>query len=153
MVEAVAPDYEEEAMRSPDFPKMQMTGLNFAVHGVRHIITRMRLGEFGHETARVGLMGKGAAAKLRKLPRELDRLDKNSPRPDSEIIKAVPRRMSTESTPLRFLPNPSRSGHSVQWTTIYHEQRMAADMPFGDAREVDRRRCGTTCRRGAHMPQ
>lgn len=44
-----------------------MANRRFALHEIRHIIARMRLGESDREIAKARLMGRDKAAKLRSL--------------------------------------------------------------------------------------
>lgn len=69
-----------------------MANRRFAVHEIRHILARMRLGESDREIAKARLMGRDKAAKLRRLAKEHGWLDKASPLPDNEIIGGIVRK-------------------------------------------------------------
>ena len=48
-----------------------MANRRFAVHEIRHVIARMRLGESDRQIAKAGLMGRVKAGKLRLLAQDL----------------------------------------------------------------------------------
>lgn len=67
-----------------------MANRRFAVHEIRNIIVRMRLGESDRQLAKAGLIGRSKAAKIRSLANERGWLDKSVALPDNlEIESAV----------------------------------------------------------------
>lgn len=74
-----------------------MANRRFEVHEIRHVITRMRLGETDRQISRAGLMGRNKAATLRRLAIERDWLNKDIPMPSNETIAAAMRPTATPS--------------------------------------------------------
>ena len=66
-----------------------MANRRFAVHEIRHIIARMRLGESDREIAKARFMGRDKAARLRRLAQANGWLDKTVPLPGNDIIEGV----------------------------------------------------------------
>ncbi len=58
-----------------------MPNRRFEMHEIRHVITRMRLGESDREIARSGFMGRCKAGQLRAIATEQSWLDTNRPLP------------------------------------------------------------------------
>ncbi len=71
-----------------------MANRRFAVHEIRHIIARMRLGESDREIAKTKLMGRDKAARVRRLARENGWLNVTAPMPSNEAIEMTVRRCS-----------------------------------------------------------
>ena len=69
-----------------------MANRRFAVHEIRHVIARMRLGESDRQIATAGLMGRAKAGKLRLLAQDQGWLNKDSPLPDNEVIERLTRK-------------------------------------------------------------
>jgi hypothetical protein len=61
----------------------------FAVHEIRNIIVRMRLGESDRQLAKAGLIGRIKAAKIRSLADEKGWLDKSVELPANLEIESV----------------------------------------------------------------
>lgn len=66
-----------------------MANRRFAVHEIRNIISRMRLGETNRQVSQVGLMGRNKAAALRRTAVEQGWLDPGSPMPSNEAIAQI----------------------------------------------------------------
>ena len=71
-----------------------MANRRFAVHEIRHVIARMRLGESDRQIAKAGLMGRVKAGKLRLLAQDQGWLTKDSPLPANEVIERLTRKTS-----------------------------------------------------------
>lgn len=69
-----------------------MSNRRFAVHEIRHIIARMRLGESDRDIAKTQLIGRSKAARLRRLAQEHGWLDKASPLPSNELLEGIVRK-------------------------------------------------------------
>jgi transposase len=69
-----------------------MANRRFAVHEIRNIISRMRLGETNRKIAQAGLMGRNKVAALRHLALAQGWLDKDSAMPSNEVIALMLRR-------------------------------------------------------------
>jgi hypothetical protein len=74
----------------PEHKEGVVANSRFAVHGIRNIIVRMRLGESDRQLAKTGLIGHIKAAKIRSLADENGWLDKSVELPANlEIESAV----------------------------------------------------------------
>ena len=97
-----------------------MANRRFAVHEIRHILARMRLGESDREIAKARLMGRDKAAKLRRLAQANGWLDKSSQLPDNELIERITRKSSpVQCEQSLVLP------HAEQ-VLIWHQQGIQA---------------------------
>ncbi len=65
-----------------------MANRRFAVHEIRNIIVRMRLGESDRQLAKAGLIGRIKAAKIRSLANEKGWLDKSVELP-ANLVKTM----------------------------------------------------------------
>ena len=65
-----------------------MANRRFEMHEIRHVITRMRLGESDREIARSGFMGRCKAGQLRAIATEQGWLDTSRPLPPNEDMEA-----------------------------------------------------------------
>jgi transposase len=74
-----------------------MSNRRFAVHEIRSIISRMRLGETDRQISRAGLMGRNKAAALRRIAVEQGWLNEETAMPSSEIIAAAMLPMATQA--------------------------------------------------------
>ena len=66
-----------------------MANRRFAVHEIRNIIVRMRLGESDRQLAKAGLIGRSKAARIRSLANEKGWLDKSLELPANLEIESV----------------------------------------------------------------
>lgn len=66
-----------------------MANRRFAVHEIRNIIVRMRLGESDRQLAKAGLIGRSKAAKIRSLAKEKGWLDKSVALPDNLEVEST----------------------------------------------------------------
>ena len=101
-----------------------MANRRFAVHEIRHVISRMRLGESDRQLAKAGLMGRVKAGKLRQLAQDQGWLDKDSPLPANEVIERLTRKTSPalrgQSQVLPFANQVlAWAGQGIAWTTIH----------------------------------
>lgn len=72
-----------------------MANRRFAVHEIRNVIARMRLGETDRQISRAGLMGRNKAAALRRLALEHGWLNKDAAMPANEMIAAALQPLTT----------------------------------------------------------
>lgn len=104
-----------------------MANRRFAVHEIRHVISRMRLGESDRQIAKAGLMGRVKAGKLRQLAQDQGWLGKDAPLPANEVIERLTRKTSPTSPTQRgqsqVLPFADQvlawAGQGIAWTTIH----------------------------------
>ena len=101
-----------------------MANRRFAVHEIRHVISRMRLGESDRQIATAGLMGRAKAGKLRLLAQDQGWLNKDSPLPDNEVIERLTRKTSpAKRGQSQVLPFANQvlawAGQGIAWTTIH----------------------------------
>ncbi len=101
-----------------------MANRRFAVHEIRHVIARMRLGESDRQIAKAGLMGRVKAGKLRLLAQDQGWLNKDSPLPANEVIERLTRKTSqAQRGQSQVLPFADQvlawAGQGIAWTTIH----------------------------------
>ena len=101
-----------------------MANRRFAVHEIRHIIARMRLGESDREIAKARPMGRDKAGRLRRLAQENGWLDKAFPLPGNDIIEGITGKASpvrcAQSLVLRYAEQVlTWHQQGIQATTIH----------------------------------
>ena len=74
-----------------------MANRRFAMYEIRHVITRMRLGESDRELQRAGLMGRRKAGQLRAIAIDQDWIDLSRPLSPNKDLKALVRHLAPSS--------------------------------------------------------